>query len=84
MWDILVNDMIPTIIIIVCSITLLLRVIYQKYQMRRPMRWRNYRKMTIQLLLISVLYLVIYIPGMLMEYIYLCEVSEDVGADFML
>jgi hypothetical protein len=84
MWDIIVNDMIPTIIIIVCSVALLFRVIYQKHQMRRPIRWRNHRKMTIQLLSITVLYLVIYIPKMLMEFIHLCGVSEDVGANFVL
>jgi hypothetical protein len=84
MWDIIVNDMIPTIIIIVCSVALLFRVIYQKHQMRRPIRWRNHRKMTIQLLSITVLYLVIYIPKMLMEFIHLCGVSEDVGANFVI
>jgi len=83
-WDVIVNDLIPTIIIIVCSITLLLRFLYQKYRMNQPIRWRNYRKMIIQLLSISVLYLVIYIPRLLMEFIYLCGVPEEVGADFML
>jgi hypothetical protein len=84
MWDVIVDDIIPTIIIIVCSISLLLRIIYQKHRMRQPIRWRNHRKMTIQLLSISVLYLVIYIPGILMELIYLCGVSENVGADFVM
>jgi hypothetical protein len=83
-WDVIVNDMIPTIIIIVCSITLLLRIMYQKYRMRQPIRWRNHRKMTIQLLSISVLYLVIYIPKLLMEFLHRCGVPEDVGASFMM
>ena len=84
MWDIIVNDMIPTIIIIVCSIALLLRVLLQKQRMRQRINWRNYRKMTIQLLSISLLYLIIYIPGMLMGFIYLCDVPEYIGADFVL
>ena len=29
-WDVIVNDIIPTIVIIVCSVSLLLRVLYQK------------------------------------------------------
>ncbi|CAF3360585.1 unnamed protein product [Rotaria sp. Silwood2] len=82
-WDVVVNDIIPTIIIIFSSIALLLRVVYQKYRMRRPIRWRNHRKMTIQLISISVLYLILYIPKMLMEFIYICGISEDFGADFM-
>jgi hypothetical protein len=84
MWDVIVNDMIPTIIIIVCSITLLLRFLYQKTRMHQPIHWRKHRKMAIQLLSISALYLVIYIPEMLMEFIHLCGVNEDVGADFVL
>ena len=83
-WDVIVNDIIPAIIIIVCSLTLLLRVLYQKYRMHQAIRWRNHRKMMIQLLSISVLYLVIYIPEMIMEVFYLCGVSEEIGSDFML
>ncbi|CAF1471528.1 unnamed protein product [Rotaria sordida] len=83
-WDVIVNDLIPTIVIIFCSITLLLRVIYQKFRMHRPMRWRNHRRMTIQILVISVLYLVIYIPKMLLEFIHLCGIPEEIGANFML
>ena len=44
----------------------------------------NHRKMMIQLLLITILYLFIYAPGILMEFIYFCGISEDVGADFTL
>ena len=69
--------------LLTCSLALLIRVIYQKYRLRQGVRWRNYRKMTIQLLSISALYFVIYIPEMLMEFAYLCGVSEDIGADFM-
>lgn len=52
-WDVIVNDIIPAIIIILCSLTLLLRVLYQKRRMRQLIRWRNHRKMMIQLLSIS-------------------------------
>ncbi|CAF1477516.1 unnamed protein product [Rotaria sordida] len=82
-WDVIVNDIIPTIIIIFCSIALLLRVLYQKYRMHQRIHWRQHRKMTIQLLSISLLYLLLYIPKMLMEFIYLCGVPEDFGAHFM-
>ncbi|CAF1515742.1 unnamed protein product [Rotaria sordida] len=81
-WDIVVHVLIPTIIIIFSSIALLLRVIYQKYRMRRPILWRNHRKMTIQLLSISVMYLALCIPTMLMEFIHLCGVPEDSDATF--
>ncbi|CAF4718288.1 unnamed protein product [Rotaria sp. Silwood1] len=83
MWDVIVNHIIPTTIIIFCSLLLLLRVLYQKFQMHRPIRWQNHRKMTIQVLSISVLYLVVYFPKMLLEFIHLCGIPEEVGADLM-
>ena len=83
-WDVIINDLVPIMIIIICSLTLLFRVIHQKYRMRRVLRWRDHRKMTIQLLSISLLYFIVYIPEMFMEFVYLCGVSEDIGAEFMM
>jgi hypothetical protein len=40
--------------------------------------------MAIQLLSISMLYLILYIPQKLMEFVYMCGVSEDFGAEFVL
>ncbi|CAF1199659.1 unnamed protein product [Adineta steineri] len=81
-WDVTFDHLIPIIIIISCSLGLLLRILYQKSRMRQPARWRNYRKMTIQLLSISFLYLIIYIPHMFMEFLQLV-ISEDIGEDVM-
>ena len=83
-YDILVHDLLPTALIIFCSLTLLLRVLWQKYLIHQAIHWRKNRRMTIQLLSISILYLFIYIPEMLMDFAYLCGVPKKVGADFML
>ena len=82
LWDVIVHNLIPIIIIIVCSVALLVRVVRQKHRARQRIRWGSHRKMTIQVSSISLLYLVIYIPDMLMEFIYRIGVSKDVGADF--
>ncbi|CAF4659046.1 unnamed protein product, partial [Rotaria sp. Silwood2] len=37
-WNVIVNDMMPTIAIICCSIVLLSGVLYQKSRMCRPIR----------------------------------------------
>lgn len=84
LWDAIVNHIIPTFIIISCSVTLLGRILYQKKRVRQPIRWRKHRKMAIQLLSISVLYLVLYIPDILLDFVYLCGISKDVGASFLL
>ncbi len=83
-WDLTVDDITPTIIIIISSIALLLRILYQKNRMHQPIRWRKYRKMTIQLLAISALYVVIYIPHIVVELVQFCGVPEVGGAGFLL
>jgi hypothetical protein len=83
-WDVVVNHIIPAIVIILCSATLLGRILYEKKHMHQPIRWRRHRKMTIQLLSISILYLILDIPAILLKFAYLCGVSKNIGADFML
>ncbi|CAF0813136.1 unnamed protein product [Adineta ricciae] len=83
MWDIIVDHLIAVLIIVFCSFTLLLRILYQKSRMRQTTQWKKYRKMTIQLLAISFLYFVIYIPHMFLEFLHICCIPEEVGADFM-
>ncbi|CAF4238552.1 unnamed protein product, partial [Adineta steineri] len=61
----------------------LLRVIYQKSRMHQTIHWRTHRKMTIQLLSISLLYLFIYMPKMLIEFLHLCGIPNYVGKYFM-
>ncbi|CAF0799069.1 unnamed protein product [Adineta ricciae] len=61
-WDLIVHEMIPTLIISFFSIALLLRVMLQKARMRQSLQWRKHRKMTVQLLSISVIYMLFNIP----------------------
>ena len=82
-WDVIVNHSVPILLIIVGSVGLLLRIVNQKSRIRQPIRWRNYRKLTIQLLSISFVYLILHTPHTLMEFMYLCGIPEEVGEDFM-
>jgi hypothetical protein len=75
--------MVPTFVIILSSAILFGRILYQKKRVRQPIHWRKHQKMAIQLLSISVLYLILYIPEMMLEFVYLCGVSEKTGADFV-
>ncbi|CAF1600155.1 unnamed protein product [Adineta ricciae] len=82
-WDVVVNHSVPILLIIVGSVGLLLRILHQKNRMHQPIRWRNYRKLTIQLLSISFVYLILHTPHTLMEFMYLCGIPEEVGENFM-
>jgi hypothetical protein len=65
LWDAVVHNTIPTLLIAFFNITLFMRVIWQKHLLRQPLRWQKYRKMAIQLLSVSTWYLIIHFSLML-------------------
>lgn len=77
-----VHNIIPSFIIIILSIALLFRILQQKRRIRQPIQWRKHRKMTIQLLSISLLYLLVTCPYPLVSFLHLCGLSYDLVADF--
>jgi len=81
MWEIIVHQILPTLIIIIFSIALLLRVLQQKHRIHQVIHWRKHRKMTIQLLSISLIYLVFSFPNTLMIFMHLCGLPEQIGAE---
>jgi hypothetical protein len=61
-WDYWIHGIVCSLIEVVCSITLLIRVIWQRYRTHQRIQWKKHRKMTIQLLSISTLVLSINLP----------------------
>jgi hypothetical protein len=57
-YELIVNGFIPVCMVAIFSVALLVRVLWQKQQMRRQMTWRKNRKMTVQLLGVSTMFLV--------------------------
>ena len=82
LYDSIANNIVPVFIIIIFSIALIGRVWYGKYRMGQRFQWKNYRKMTFQLLSISALYVVLYFPTMILYTAYIAGLSPDVGYDF--
>ncbi|CAM2725153.1 unnamed protein product [Rotaria socialis] len=80
-YDVMVNTILPIILTIVFSIALLVRIIYQKYRLRRPIQWRRYRRMTIQLLSIASLYVFIVLPVPILIFAHLCGLPREVGSE---
>ena len=62
LFDLIVNELLPTPIIGLFRIALLVRVLRQKQRIHRRIEWRKQRKMTIQLLSIAALFFVINFP----------------------
>ncbi|CAF1144366.1 unnamed protein product [Adineta ricciae] len=74
-YDTIANSIVTTILIVLCSISLLFRVLWKRRHYRRGLQWAKIRKMTIQLLSISSLYMITTIP-VNTEYL-IGYVSED-------
>lgn len=71
MWQTITHQIIPNLIIVCFSIALLIRFVHFKNRIHQPIRWKKYRKMTIQLLSISLLYLLFSFPFILVTLMYL-------------
>ena len=81
MYDTIVNCIIPILLIIIFNILLVLRYINQKQRLQGVIRWRQCRKMVIQLLLISSLYLIFYLPLLILIAAHLFGIPAEIGAD---
>ena len=66
-WGLIVNGVAPTLLIVLFNIALLVRVLWQKYQRRQD--WRRCRRMAFQLLSISILYLSMNLPLMIIALV---------------
>jgi len=83
MWEAIVNQILPGITIIVFSIALFVRVLWQKHRIVQQIQWRKHRKMTVQLLSISLLYLIFLFPFTVMHVMSLCGVQSEMFDDFL-
>ncbi len=84
MWDSVFNQIFPTLIISLSSVALLIRVLWQKRRLRQQIHWQKYRKMAIQLLSISTLYIFLYLPFMLVRLAKLFGLPRSIGLEFSL
>ncbi|CAF1020098.1 unnamed protein product [Adineta ricciae] len=51
-------------------ITLIIRVIYTCYRIQQRIQWRNYKKMASQLIPISIIYIILDLPVIIMYTLY--------------
>jgi hypothetical protein len=71
-YDTVVQQILPVMVIVLSSMLLMIRVLWRKYRLRQPQQWRKNRKMTIQLLSISLLYLFFSFPYSIVSILMLC------------
>ncbi|CAF1078701.1 unnamed protein product [Adineta steineri] len=73
----------PCFTIAISSVALLFRAVWQRYHMHRQIQWRQYRKMTLQVLIISTIYLIFSFPYMIITFLHLCGMPAEIGAEFL-
>ncbi|CAF3469157.1 unnamed protein product [Rotaria sp. Silwood1] len=61
-WELVCHQTIPIFIIIIFRLSLLIRILWQKSRLHRSIHWRKQRKMTIQLLSVSMLFITFSAP----------------------
>jgi hypothetical protein len=77
LWDLIVNNAIPTLTIAIFSFALFYRVIAHRKRIRQPIQWRRYRRMAMQLFSLSAVYLFLNFPFTLILIIYLFRSPES-------
>ncbi len=82
LWDSIAHYIIPAFVIVIFSVSLLARVVYHRYRIRGQIDWRNYRKMTAQLLPISALYLLMQLPPMSLYAAYSAGLPWRIASDY--
>ena len=80
LYEAFAHQIAPVFIIVISSLLLLVRVICQKHHLHQAIQWRRYRKMTIQLLSISSLYIIFSLPLAIVLFIRMyCEPSSMIA-----
>jgi hypothetical protein len=83
MYDIIAHSILPTLTIVISSFSLLFRVLWQKYHMHQRIDWKQQRKLTIQVLSISFLYLILSFPYLFVTFLHVCGMPSYTGAEFL-
>ncbi|UJR14194.1 hypothetical protein I4U23_001187 [Adineta vaga] len=83
-WDLFFHGALPPLIITLFNIFLLIRVIYQKHiHLQQPIVWRKHRRMTIQVVSVSFLYLLICFPTMIITLCKFFGISTFIGDEIL-
>jgi hypothetical protein len=77
-WDLLGHQIIPTMIIVIASVSLFIRVLYKKSRLCQAIQWRKQRKMAIQILSITIIYQLLNFPWAFLLFCQMMNIPIDV------
>lgn len=76
-YDNIAHQILPNLIIIISSIALLCRIYRQKWRVGQSLQWRKHWKMTVQILFVTIIYLLFALPLTLVHFLDLCGLSSS-------
>ena len=82
LFEFISGGILCSLIILSFNIILIIRIIRQKRRVHQPIRWRKHRKMTLQLLFITSLFYVFYLPPVVLAVARLLGMPAYIGADY--
>lgn len=62
LWESVMHSVVPSLIIAIFSLALLYRTIRHRTRLRQPIQWRKHRRMSVQMLSLSSVYLFMNLP----------------------
>lgn len=78
LWDLNFHQVLPTLVIVTFSIALLVRTIIQRNKLSHGTHWTRYKKMIIQLLSISIIYIAFNGPWVLVIFVFQFGLPEHI------
>ena len=81
-YDVVANQIIPTFIIVISTLGMLIRVLFQKRTLGRAIQWKKQRKLIVQTLSISILYACFQFPWTFFQFCDLIHLSIDEGGAY--
>jgi hypothetical protein len=75
-FDWALDNGLPVIVIILASVVLVVRIVQQKHRHQQAITWQKQRRMTLQLLSISCLYIIAWLPNTIIAVIQAISVSS--------
>ena len=81
-YDVVANQIIPIFIIVISTLGLLIRVLFQKRTLGRAIQWKKQRKLIVQTLSISILYACFQFPWTFFQFCDLIHLSIDEGGAY--
>jgi hypothetical protein len=79
LWDLIIHNILPTFIIAIFNLALLYRIIAQKNRIQQANQWRKNRRMSMQILLLSAVYLFLHFP---LTILILVQLFQDTKLQF--